>query len=300
MRQHASADAPHALRGIAFMAVTLMCYSLIDAATKYLSVAYPVVFLLWARYVFQTLFMIVLLVRAGSFGFLRTKRLGLQSLRAGLNIATNFAFIVGLSFLPLANAVALLMVGPLFVTALSVPLLGEKVGMRRWAAVGTGFVGALIIVRPGVGDSFQWASLLLILAALINALFQITTRKLTTTEQPLTTHAYLTLTGLAVTSALVPFFWIGVSTDALILLAAQGVMGNASNLCLIAALHRAPASTLAPFNYITLAFAAALGYLIFDQFPDHWTITGALVIVASGLYIIHREAVQRRKQLEAH
>lgn len=281
------------------MAVTLLCYSLIDAVTKYLSATYPVVFLLWARYVFQTLFMIILLVRAGSFGFLRTRRLGLQSLRAGLNIATNFAFIVGLSFLPLANAVALLMVGPLFVTALSVPLLGEKVGVRRWAAVGTGFAGALIIVRPGMGDSFQWASLLLILAALINALFQITTRKLTTTEQPLTTHAYLTLTGLAVTSALVPFFWIDVSTDALVLLATQGVMGNVSNLCLIAALRRAPASTLAPFNYATLAFAAVFGYLIFDQFPDQWTITGALVIVASGLYVIHREAVQRRKRMEA-
>lgn len=281
------------------MAVTLLSYSLIDAATKYLSITYPVVFLLWARYVFQTLFMIVLLVRAGSFDFLRTRRFGLQSLRAGLNIATNFAFIVGLSFLPLANAVALLMVGPLFVTALSVPLLGEKVGVRRWAAVGAGFTGALIIIRPGVGDSFQWASLLLILAALINALFQITTRKLTTTEPPLTTHAYLTLTGLAVTSALVPFFWIDVSTDALVLLAAQGVMGNVSNLCLIAALRRAPASTLAPFNYVTLAFAALFGYLIFDQFPDQWTITGAFVIVASGLYVIHREAVQRRKRMEA-
>lgn len=294
MSQPASADAPHALHGIGFMAAALFFYALIDAITKYLSADYPVIFILWARYVFQTLFLIVLLVRAGSFGFLRTKRLGLQSVRAALNIAANFAFIFGLSFLPLADAVALFMVGPLFVTALSVPFLGEKVGVRRWAAVGAGFVGALIIVRPGMGDSFQWAGLLMILAALINALFQITTRKLTTTEQPLTTLAYLTLTGLAVTSAFIPFFWVHAPIDVLALLAVQGVLGNASNLCLIAALRRAPASTLAPFNYGTLAFAAVIGYLVFDQFPDQWTIMGALVVVASGLYIIHREAVRRR------
>lgn len=296
MSQPASADASYALRGIGFMAATLLFYSLIDAITKYLSADYPVIFILWARYVFQTLFLVVLLMRAGSLGFLRTKRLGLQSLRAAFNIATNFTFIFGLSFLPLADAVALFMVGPLFVTALSVPLLGEKVGPRRWAAVGVGFIGALIIVRPGMGASFQWASLLMLLAALINALFQITTRKLATTDQPLTTLAYLTLTGLAVTSAVVPFFWVHVPMGVLALLAGQGALGNASNLCLIAALRRAPASTLAPFSYGTVAFAAVFGYLIFDQFPDHWTVTGALVIIASGLYIIHREAVQRRKQ----
>ena len=294
MSQPAHADAQHALRGIGFMGATLLFYALIDAITKYLSAEYPVIFILWARYVFQTLFLAVLLVRAGSFSFLRTKRLGLQSVRAGLNIATNFTFIFGLSFLPLADAVALFMVGPLFVTALSVPLLSEKVGPRRWAAVGVGFIGALIIVRPGMGDSFQWASLLMILAALINALFQITTRKLTTTEQPLTTQAYLTLTGLAVTSAVVPFFWVHAPVGVLALLAFQGMLGNASNLCLMAALRHAPASTLAPFNYGTVAFAALFGYLLFDQFPDHWTVTGALVIIASGLYIIHRESVRRR------
>ncbi|MCX7356031.1 MAG: DMT family transporter [Alphaproteobacteria bacterium] len=294
MSQPASADAPHALRGIGFMAATLLFYALIDAITKYLSAEYPVIFILWARYVFQTLFLAVLLVRAGSISFLRTQRLGLQSVRAGLNIATNFCFIFGLSFLPLADAVTLFMVGPLFVTALSVPLLGEKVGPRRWAAVGVGFVGALIIVRPGMGDSFQWASLLMILAALINALFQISTRKLSATEQPLTTQAYLTLTGLAVTSAFVPFFWVHAPIGVLALLAVQGVLGNASNLCLMVALRHTPASTLAPFNYGTVAFAAVFGYLIFDQFPDHWTVTGALVIIASGLYIIHRESVRRR------
>lgn len=295
MSHHASADASHALRGIGFMGATLLFYALIDAVTKYLSADYSVIFILWARYVFQTLFLAVLLVRAGSLGFLRTKRLGLQSVRAALNIATNFAFIFGLSFLPLADAVALFMVGPLFVTALSVPFLGEKVGVRRWAAVGVGFVGALIVIRPGMGE-FHWAGLLMLLAALINAAFQITTRKLTSTEQPLTTLSYMTLVGLAVTSALVPFFWANAPVDVLILLAIQGVMGNASNLCLIAALRRAPASTLAPFSYGTVVFATVIGYFVFHQFPDQWTIAGTLVIVASGLYIIHREAVQRRKR----
>lgn len=295
MSQPASADASHALRGIGFMAATIFFFSCIDAITKYLSAEYPVVFILWARYVFQTLILIVLLARAGSFGFLRTKRLGLQTLRAGINIATNFCFIFGLSLLPLADAVALFMVGPLFVTALSVPLLGEKVGVRRWVAVGIGFLGALIVIRPGMGD-FRWASLLMLSAALINACFQIATRKLAGNEPPLVMHSYLTLTGLAVTSAVVPFFWVHPPAGVLTLLALQGALGNASNLCLIAALRRAPASTLAPFNYGTIAFATVFGYFVFHQFPDHWTVVGALVIVSSGLYIIHRESVQRRKR----
>lgn len=278
------------------MAVTIFFFSCIDAITKYLSADYPVVFILWARYVFQSLILVVLLARAGSFRFLHTKRLGLQAFRAVLNIVTNFCFIFGLSLIPLADAAALFMVGPLFVTALSVPLLGEKVGIRRWAAVGVGFVGALIVIRPGMGG-FHWASLLMVSAALINACFQIGTRKLAATEQPLTMHTYLTVTGLAVTSAVVPFHWIHASAGALVLLAAQGAFANASNLCLIAALRHASASTLAPFNYGTIVFATIFGYLLFDRFPDHWTITGALVIASSGLYIIHREAVQRRRRL---
>ncbi|MGE0093876.1 MAG: DMT family transporter [Alphaproteobacteria bacterium] len=297
MSRNVSMNAAPAVQGIGLMVAAVLFFSFIDAITKYLSAFTPVLFILWGRYLFQNLFVVVLLVRAGSFGFLRTKRLGLQAVRAGLNIATNFFFVFGLLGLPLADAVALYMVGPLFMTALSAPLLRERVGMRRWIAVGVGFIGALIIVRPGMGDAFNWASLLMLLAALMNAFFQVVTRKLSDTERPLTLLSYLTFTGLIATSAVVPFYWINAPISTLALLAAQGVLSNAGNLCLIAALRQTPASTLAPFNYGTIAFATIIGYFVFNQFPDQWTITGTLVIVGSGLYVFHREAINRRKQL---
>jgi drug/metabolite transporter (DMT)-like permease len=292
---HSTADASRSLRGIAFMGATVLIFSLMDAMAKYLIADYPTIFILWVRYVFQSLFMAALLVRARSFGFMRTKRLPLQVGRAMLNVASTFAFIFGLAFLPLADAVALNMVGPLFLTALSVPLLGEKVGMRRWTAVGVGFAGALIVIRPGMGVT-HWAGSLMLLSALIYALYQICTRKLSTTEQPLTTLFYTTMTGLTVTTAMIPFFWVPAPVNVWVLLAIQGGMGTAAHLCLITALGYAPASTLAPFNYCSIVTATVIGYLVFHQFPDQWTIAGALVIMASGLYVIHRETVRRRER----
>jgi len=289
------ADAARSLRGIGFMAVTILIFSVMDAMAKYLSADYPTVFILWVRYVFQALFMAVLLVRARSMGFMRTNRLGLQVGRAMLNVASTFAFIFGLAFLPLADAVALNMVGPLFLTALSVPLLGEKVGVRRWTAVGVGFLGALIVIRPGLGVT-HWAGSLMLLSAFIYALYQIATRKLAATDPPLTTLFYTTMTGLAATTVLIPFFWIEAPFEVWMLLAIQGGLGTAAHLCLITALGHAPASTLAPFNYGTIVIATILGYVVFHQFPDGWTIAGALVIMASGLYVIHRETVRRRQR----
>jgi len=295
MTMQDQADASRTLRGIAFMAATVLIFSLMDAMAKYLSADYPTIFILWVRYVFQFLFMVALFVRARTTSFVRTKRLPLQVGRALLNVASTFAFIFGLAFLPLADAVALNMVGPLFLTALSVPLLGEKVGIRRWSAVGVGFVGALIVIRPGMGVT-HWAGSLMLLSALIYALYQIATRKLSSTDPPMTTLFYTTMTGLSVTSVLIPFFWTDAPFDVWVLLAIQGGMGTAAHLCLITALGHAPASTLAPFNYGTIVIATILGYVIFHQFPDHWTIVGALVIIASGLYVIHRETVRRRER----
>ncbi|MGE0096147.1 MAG: DMT family transporter [Alphaproteobacteria bacterium] len=295
MTTQSHADAARTLRGIAFMAATIVIFSLMDAMAKYLSADYPTIFILWVRYVFQFLFMVALFVRARTTSFVRTKRLPLQVGRAMLNVASTFAFIFGLAFLPLADAVALNMVGPLFLTALSVPLLGEKVGIRRWSAVGVGFVGALIVIRPGMGVT-HWAGSLMLLSALIYALYQIATRKLSSTDPPMTTLFYTTMTGLLVTSVLIPFFWTDAPFDVWALLAIQGGMGTAAHLCLITALGHAPASTLAPFNYGTIVIATILGYVIFHQFPDHWTIVGALVIIASGLYVIHRETVRRRER----
>lgn len=294
MTSHDQTEAGMA-RGIGFMVITVATFSVMDAMAKYLSADYPTMFILWVRYVFQMIFVGALLARSRSFVFVHTNRLGLQTGRAMLNIFSTFIFIYGLAFLPLADAVSLNLVGPLFLTALSVPLLGEKVGVRRWTAVAIGFLGALIVIRPGMGV-MHWAASLMLISAFIYALYQVATRKLATTDSPPTTLFYTTVTGLVVTTAAVPMFWIEAPLDVWILLAIQGGLGAVAHFFLIRALTSAPASVLAPFSYGTIVIATILGYVVFDQFPDPWTIAGALVIVGSGLYVIHRETVRRRER----
>ena len=182
--------------------------------------------------------------------------------------------------------------GPLFLTALSVPLLGEYVGMRRWIAVGIGFLGALVVIRPGP-DIFASVAMLPLLAALSFAFYQIFTRKLATYDAPLTTLLYTSVFGMVCTSFYVPVTWE--SPDALgwFLLILAGVFGASGQLALIKAIQLAPVSTIAPFNYLGLVWASILGFIFFGDLPDRYTLIGAAIIAGSGLYILHRERVRR-------
>src|SRR5262249_27469675 len=157
------------------------------------------------------------------------------------------------------------------------------------------FVGALIILRPGLGV-VHWAGVLLMLSSLIYAFYQIATRVIVRSDPALTTLFYTTVVGLAISSAAVPFEWRAPPLEVWLLLLAQGGFGAIAHLALIAAFARVAASTLAPFNYASLAMATVIGYVVFGTFPDRWTILGALVVVASGLYVIYREGVRRRER----
>ena len=201
-------------------------------------------------------------------------------------------FFAALALIPLADATSILFLGPLIVAAFSAPLLGERVGPRRWSAIVAGFIGALIIVRPGQG-AMEAAALMPLGAAFLFGFYQIVTRLLNRTDRPITTLTYSALFATLATSALVPFHWQA-DPDAIAwaLMAALGTIGAVSQFALIKAYEVAPAATVAPFFYTNLIWAVVWGYALFGDFPDLWTATGALVITGSGLYVYHRARVR--------
>lgn len=270
----------------------MLLFVSMDTIAKYLTQFYPVVQVAWGRFFFHGVWVMLYLgPRLRQLAI--ANRPGLQVLRGGCLLATTVLFFAGLHLLPLANASALMLVGPLMVTALSVPLLGEFVGPRRWASVAVGFVGALIIIRPGSGV-FQMAALLPLAAASFYALYQIATRKLSTLDQPLTTLLYTVSVGVPVTTLALPWFWVTPDLGGWLLMISVGLLGGLSHFTLIKAFGHAPAAVLTPFSYSNLVWATLLGFLVFSELPDYWTVLGAVIIVSSGLYIFHREQVRRQ------
>ena len=273
------------------MLLTTLMFVTLDALAKQLSQSYPVLQVVWARYVFHAL-LIVVWLRRRLPGSLRSERPVLQLLRSLLILVTTGVFFSALRFMPLADASAVMFVAPLIVTALSLPLLGEYVGPRRWASVVVGFAGALIVIRPG-GGALGPVALLPLAAACGYALYQITTRILSRSDQALTTLAYTALVGTLATSAAVPFVWVTPAPADWLAMVALGVFGGLGHFALIKALSSAPAAMVTPFGYTSLLWATAFGYVMFGDLPDRWTVIGALIIAGSGLYIFHREQLRK-------
>lgn len=284
--------ASDARAGVLWMLVTAALFVFMDAVAKALTADYPVPVIVWARFAFHALFVTLLLSR-GLRARIVTRRPGLQFLRSALLMFTTILFFSGLQFLPLAECSAMIQIGPLIITALSVPLLGEQVGIRRWTGVVIGFAGALVIIRPG-SDAMQFAILLPLAAACTNALYQITTRVLSRGDSPFTTLFYTPLIGTLLASAALPFFWQAPDLQGWALMALLGLIGGVSHFTLIKAFTAAPAATVAPFGYTALIWATLFGFILFGDFPDRWTIGGAAIIAGSGLYILHREHVKKR------
>jgi len=279
-------------RGIAWMLITTVLFVSMDTVAKHLTSLYPVPQVVWARFVFHTLLIGLWLAPRMRLTMV-TQRPGLQLLRSILLLMTTILFFSGLQFLPMAESAAMLQSGPLIITVLSVPLLGEQVGIRRWMGVIAGFAGALLIIRPGA-DAMQIAILLPLAAAVSNALYQIITRILSRSESTMTILFYTPLTGALLMSAAVPLFWVTPDAAGWAMMALLGLIGGVSHFTLIKAFTAAPAATVAPFGYSSLIWATLSGLVFFGDFPDIWTIVGALVIACSGLYILHREHMRKR------
>jgi drug/metabolite transporter (DMT)-like permease len=277
---------PHTLRGILLVMSAVFMFSSMDTIAKYLlRSSYPLPPLIWARYAVHMVFMLVLLAPRMGWGLVRTAHPWLQILRGMLLVVSTAFFYLSLSFLPLAEAAAITFVGPVLVTALSGPMLGERITRRQWIAVGLGFIGVLVIIRPG-GGLLTPTAVFPLCSALAFSLYQIITRKIVGRENPLTTLFYTALVGAAVTSLGLPFAWHTPTLVQVPLIIAIGLLGGFGHFLLIRAVTQASPSALAPFVYVQLIWSTLLAFIAFREFPTSGSLLGMLVIVSAGLLAI--------------
>jgi drug/metabolite transporter (DMT)-like permease len=282
-------------KAIGMVVFEILLFTVMDTLAKSLSARYPVSQVIWARYFFQFALMLLLVPRIGALGLVRTTRLGTHILRGLLLAFSTICMITAISMVPLADAYTITFIAPLLVTVFSIPLLGERVGWRRWSAVVAGFAGVLIVIRPGLGTP-HWALLLPLLTAVGFALYQILTRKVSAVpgETAFAMLFHVAWIGSAIVSAAMPFVWQPVAPFDWLPMVAMGALGGLGHLILIRALTVESASLLAPFAYSQIVWALILGYLVFGDVPDVWMLLGGAVIIASGLYVFYREAVRGR------
>lgn len=288
----ARADRP--LRGITLLLVSSIFLGTSDATSKYLSTTLPSIEIAWIRFLVFAVIMVPAMVPGSPLFALRTQRPMLQITRGVALLGSSLLFISGLRFLPIAEASATSFVSPLFVTALSIFFLGEKVGLRRWFATAVGLLGVLIVLRPGT-SAFHPAAFFPVVSAFAWACTLILTRKMSGQERTVVTMTYSSIVGFAVLCALVPLVWVTPSWHDILLGLIIGVASTAGQWIVVLAFRYADASVLAPFSYIQLLWVTLLGFVIFGEVPDVWTVVGAAFIVASGLYTAHRERVRHSK-----
>lgn len=286
MTDNNNTDRP--LAGIVMMLAGIAGFAVMDATIKWLTADYPVPQVVALRSWFGLPILIMLALREGGLPALKTKRPMVHIGRYLLVLLLSLSFFWVLSMMKLVDAIAIAFAAPIIITALSVPLLKEAVGPRRWVAIAIGFCGVLIMLRPGMGV-FQWASIAALGSAVVYALLMITTRAFKSTESTASLMLYPQL-GMSLTGILmVNYFWVTPTPLDLVLFAFAGFFGSIGVMCLTHAFRMAPAAAIAPFEYTALVWATLLGYLVWGELPDRYTLVGALVVIASGLYIIYRE-----------
>ncbi|MBI2320054.1 MAG: DMT family transporter [Betaproteobacteria bacterium] len=262
--------------------------ALLDATAKYLSRTYPVLGVVWARFAFQTLLMVLVLGPRSRLALVQTRRPALQILRGITLMGASVLFVGALSRMPIADATAIAFLSPLIITALSVPMLGERVDRPCWVAVLCGFAGVLVIIRPA-GEVFSWWSVLALGAAGCFALFQVLTRKVAGVDRTLPTLFYPALVGALIMSLALPFHWSMPRTPLhAALFVFMGIVASLGHFVMIKAYQAAPAPVIAPFVYSQLVVAIGVGYAVFDELPDRWSVLGMAIVVASGFFIFRR------------
>ena len=287
---------PHSFPAIAvaLIVATGFVFAGMDAFAKFLALEIPFIVVLWARYFFHTIITFGAYgIKTRSLQFLRARRPDLQLIRAlALFGATVFIYLA-ITRMPLGDAAAIQFLAPVLVTALSGLLLGEHVGPRRWMGVGFGFIGVLLVARPGSGV-LGWNALLPLGAAVLMAVYMIMTRIIRNKDDPAATTFYSTALGALILSVVVVFNWQAPTSMQWSLMVAMGAAGAVGHFMLVKAFHSAEASMLAPFTYAQVVAAIGWGYLVFVDVPSIWTVAGASVVIASGLYVWYRETRVKR------
>lgn len=277
----------------------MLLFTVVDAIAKYLAQqGYSTVQLLFCRSLFAFVPILLLMRAQGSWRLLGTRRPVGHLLRALVTMGALLCLFYAYRVMPLADAYALSFSAPLFMTALSVPLLGERVGVHRWSAVVVGFIGVLVMVRPGAG-MIDPVALVVLLGAFLYALAIILVRALSATEASLTIVFYFSLFSALISGAVLPFLFAPPADwrDGA-LMVALGLVGGVAQLLLTHAYRLAPVAVIAPFDYTAMLWAVLIGVTLFGDVPGRWILIGSGIVIASGIYIVHREASRRASATE--
>ncbi len=289
-----SADASASrLKGIGFYCLALICFTTLDTCAKWLGQSLNPLLVVWFRYVVSVVLVFLVLNPWTRPGVFRSARPGLQLLRSLMLLLSTALNFLALQHLQLAETISITFAAPLLIALLAGPTLGEWVGPRRLIAIGVGFAGVLVVMRPGV-EGFHPAVMYVLGGVVAYAFYSILTRMLAAHDSSETTMVYSGVVGALAMSLLLPAVW-SPPADALSwgLILIMGAAGAVGHWLVIGAHRRAPASTLAPFMYTQLLWMVLAGWLIFGQLPDRWTLIGGMIVMGSGLYLLYRERVRK-------
>ena len=276
------------MKAIIFSLLGWMFLPVMDGFAKYLSDDLPILQITWARYFFTVAFVFPIMFFFYKKQLVWSDKPRLQIFRGLILLSANICFFYAISVISLAKALTLAFIAPLIVTAFSPILLGEKVGFRRWTAVAVGFIGSLIVIRPGFLE-FNLASMAALATGFFYGFYLIITRKLSTSDNPLLTLLITGMVGALLVSLIIPFYWVKPTLNQWSLMAGIGVFACIGHLFLILSLKYADASKLAPLGYTEIIPNVIIGYYFFSELPDNWTYLGLFIIVLSGIYISRRE-----------
>ena len=280
------------MKAIIFNLLAWVMLPIMDGIAKYLSSDLPVLQITWARYFFTVFFTLPIMFFLFNKHLVMTTNPKLQFLRGLILLIANICFFYSISIISLAKALTLAFIAPLIVTAFSPFFLGEKVGYRRWLAVIIGFVGTLVVIRPGFVE-INLASIAALITGIMYGFYLIITRKLSTSDNPLLTLLLTGVVGAIIISLIMPIVWVQPSLTQWSLMAAVGIFACIGHFFLILSLKYADASKLAPFSYFEIITNIIIGYYFFGDFPDKWTFLGLFIIVSAGIYIFRRESFNK-------
>ena len=278
------------MKAIVFNILAWVMLPIMDGFAKYLSSDLPILQITWSRYFFTVVFILPIMFFFYNKQLVWTDKPKLQFIRGMILLCANICFFYAISVISLAKALTLAFIAPLIVTAFSPMMLGEKVGIRRWTAVVIGFIGSLVVIRPGFVE-FNLASFAALGTGIMYGFYLIITRKLSTSDNPLLTLLLTGLVGAVIISCVVPFVWVKPTFNQWSMMAGIGMFACIGHLFLILSLKYADASKLAPFSYFEIITNIIIGFYFFNNFPDNWTFLGLFIIILSGIYISRRENV---------
>ena len=281
------------MKAITFNLLAWVMLPIMDGFAKYLSSDLPVLQITWARYFFTVAFTLPIMFFFFRKNLVWTDKPKLQLIRGLILLTANLLFFYSISIISLAKALTLAFIAPLVVTAFSPIFLGEKVGFRRWSAVIIGFIGSMVVIRPGFVE-INLASLAALGTGVMYGFYLIITRKLSSSDNPLLTLLLTGVVGAIIISFVMPFVWIKPTLNQWSMMAAIGIFACVGHLFIILSLKYADASKLAPFSYFEIVTNIIIGYYFFSDFPDKWTFLGLFIIILSGIYISRRENIVKR------